>query len=278
MAVRRLNHAVLYVRDLASSVDFYTDTLSASRSPWRVPGRAAFLRAKGTANDHDLGLFAVPDGQLPDGRYLGLYHLAWEVGTLAELAEVRERLAARQRARRRQRPPSIKVAVRQGPERHRVRGHVARAGRGLGRGDGLRRHDPAARPGGGDRPLGRPGHRRRSRLGHLIGSAAARSTARSRTAAQRARCTTRDRRRRPADGDRTAAFSKRAKQAIRLCRRLWHRQSLEAGCWLAGVQPSIVARRQRGSERWLAWPTLRWSDRPRSRCPAWLAEILAAWC
>jgi catechol 2,3-dioxygenase-like lactoylglutathione lyase family enzyme len=27
MAVRRLNHAVLYVRDLAASVDFYTDAL-----------------------------------------------------------------------------------------------------------------------------------------------------------------------------------------------------------------------------------------------------------
>jgi catechol-2,3-dioxygenase len=94
MAVRRLNHAVLYVRDLASSVAFYTDTLG-FEVRMEIPGRAAFLRAKGTANDHDLGLFAVPDGQLPEDRYLGLYHLAWEVGTLAELAEVRDRLVAR---------------------------------------------------------------------------------------------------------------------------------------------------------------------------------------
>ncbi len=94
MAVRRLNHAVLYVRDLAASVDFYTDTLGFEIA-MEIPGRAAFLRAKGTANDHDLGLFAVPDGQLAEGRYLGLYHLAWEVGTLAELASVRERLTAR---------------------------------------------------------------------------------------------------------------------------------------------------------------------------------------
>ena len=94
MAVRRLNHAVLYVRDLASSVDFYTDTLGFEIA-LEIPGRAAFLRSKGTANDHDLGLFAVPDGQAPAGSYLGLYHLAWEVGTLAELAEVRERLTAR---------------------------------------------------------------------------------------------------------------------------------------------------------------------------------------
>ncbi len=57
-----------------------------------IPGQAAFMRAQGTANDHDLGLFAVPDGVPQQGRYLGLYHLAWEVGTLAELAEVRAKL------------------------------------------------------------------------------------------------------------------------------------------------------------------------------------------
>ena len=94
MPVRRLNHAVLYVRDLAATVDFYAATLGFEIA-MEIPGRAAFLKAPGTANDHDLGLFAVPDGQQPAGSYLGLYHLAWEVGTLAELADVRERLAAR---------------------------------------------------------------------------------------------------------------------------------------------------------------------------------------
>jgi catechol-2,3-dioxygenase len=94
MAVRRLNHAVLYVRDVASSVSFYQETLGFEVA-MEIPGRAAFLRAPGSANDHDLGLFGVPDGQLTEGRYLGLYHLAWEVGSLTELAEVRARLAAR---------------------------------------------------------------------------------------------------------------------------------------------------------------------------------------
>jgi catechol-2,3-dioxygenase len=94
MAVRRLNHAVLYVKDLASSVDFYTDALGFEVRT-EIPGRAAFLRAPGTTNDHDLGLFSVPEGQLPAGAYIGLYHLAWEVGTLADLAGIRERLAAR---------------------------------------------------------------------------------------------------------------------------------------------------------------------------------------
>jgi catechol-2,3-dioxygenase len=96
MPVRRLNHAVLYVRDLASTVSFYRDTLG-FQIRTEVPGRAAFLRAPGSANDHDLGLFeaagAAPAAGGPVSR-IGLYHLAWEVGTLADLAEVREKLAA----------------------------------------------------------------------------------------------------------------------------------------------------------------------------------------
>jgi catechol-2,3-dioxygenase len=93
MAVRRLNHAVLYVADLAAAVGFYTDALGFEVRT-EIPGVAAFLRAPGSANDHDLGLFEAADGVAPQGRYLGLYHLAWEVGTLAELAEVRQRLTA----------------------------------------------------------------------------------------------------------------------------------------------------------------------------------------
>jgi catechol-2,3-dioxygenase len=94
MAVRRLNHAVLFVRDLGATTDFYCDTLGFEVRT-QIPGRAAFLRAPGSANDHDLGLFEVAGGAAPQGDYLGLYHLAWEVGTLAELAEIRERLTAR---------------------------------------------------------------------------------------------------------------------------------------------------------------------------------------
>jgi catechol-2,3-dioxygenase len=97
MAVRRLNHAVLYVNDLASAVDFYTATLGFEIRA-EMGGRAAFLRAPGSANDHDLGLFAL-DGSAPipgdAAPRTGLYHLAWEVGTLAELDEARQRLAAR---------------------------------------------------------------------------------------------------------------------------------------------------------------------------------------
>jgi catechol-2,3-dioxygenase len=93
MAVRRLNHAVLYVNGLDREVDFYTSTLGFEVRT-RIPGRAAFLRAPGSANDHDLGLFDIGTGRAPERpERPGLYHLAWEVGTLAELVEARARLA-----------------------------------------------------------------------------------------------------------------------------------------------------------------------------------------
>jgi catechol-2,3-dioxygenase len=91
MAITRLNHAVLYVSDLERSVAFYTDVLGFTHLHELTPpgfGGAAFLRAPGSTNDHDLGLFAMGPGTPPSpaGRTtVGLYHLAWEVDTLAEL-------------------------------------------------------------------------------------------------------------------------------------------------------------------------------------------------
>ena len=93
MAVRRLNHAVLYVSDLARVVDFYRYALG-FEVRMEIPGRAAFLRSPDSANDHDLGLFERAGGVAPPENYVGLYHLAWEVGTLAELADIRQRLSA----------------------------------------------------------------------------------------------------------------------------------------------------------------------------------------
>jgi catechol-2,3-dioxygenase len=91
MPIQRLNHAVLYVRDVDRSVAFYTDVLG-FRVKAALPG-AAFLQAEGSRNDHDLGLFAVGEaaGASTAGRTsVGLYHLAWEVDTLAELRRVAE--------------------------------------------------------------------------------------------------------------------------------------------------------------------------------------------
>ena len=95
MPVQRLNHAVLYVRDVARSVAFYTDVLG-FRVVTDIAGRAAFLQAEGSSNDHDLGLFALgaQAGDSGAGRStVGLYHLAWEVDTLGELERISTRLA-----------------------------------------------------------------------------------------------------------------------------------------------------------------------------------------
>jgi len=94
MGVTRLNHAVLFVRDVDRSVAFYRDVMGfrvVNMTPEGFHG-AAFLQAPESTNDHDLGLFAIGDRAGPSlaGRAtVGLYHLAWEVDTLDTL----ERLA-----------------------------------------------------------------------------------------------------------------------------------------------------------------------------------------
>src|SRR3954452_5020261 len=87
MAIHRLNHAVLYVRDVERSVAFYRDVLGFDVI-LRMGEQAAFLRAAGSTNDHDLGLFGIgaAASASPAGRSsVGLYHLAWEVDTLRDL-------------------------------------------------------------------------------------------------------------------------------------------------------------------------------------------------
>lgn len=96
MAIHRLNHAVLYVRDTARSVAFYRDVLGFEVVGEMGGGAAAFLRAAGSQNDHDLGLFAIGGTAGPSaaGRStVGLYHLAWEVDTLRDLEQLAAALA-----------------------------------------------------------------------------------------------------------------------------------------------------------------------------------------
>jgi len=98
MAIHRLNHAVLYVRDASASAEFYSEVLGFRRLPFEFPG-AVFMQAPDSHNDHDLGLFSIGEGagESPAGRgAVGLYHLAWEVDTLADLAEIAKRLVDHQ--------------------------------------------------------------------------------------------------------------------------------------------------------------------------------------
>jgi len=96
MPVQRLNHAVLYVRDAERSAAFYEEALGFVRL-MEMP-KAVFMRAPGSTNDHDLGLFGIGDQAAPSpaGRSsVGLYHLAWEVDTLDELERLAQLLSER---------------------------------------------------------------------------------------------------------------------------------------------------------------------------------------
>lgn len=96
MPVTRLNHAVLYVRDLERTREFYENVLGFKAVV--VISGGAFYQAPGSTNDHDLATFEIGAGAGPStaGRStVGLYHLAWEVDTLAELARIRGLLQER---------------------------------------------------------------------------------------------------------------------------------------------------------------------------------------
>ena len=101
MAIHRLNHAVLYVRDVARSVAFYRDVLGFTLKH-EIPasggfGGGAFLQAPDSTNDHDIAFFGIGGqaGASQAGRStVGMYHLAWEVQTLDDLEDYQHRLAA----------------------------------------------------------------------------------------------------------------------------------------------------------------------------------------
>ncbi len=90
IGLRRLQHLVLWVADVERSVRFYRDVLGFEVTK-RYPS-AAFLKIPGTADDHHLGLFEQTGVGRPDERAARMYHAAWEVGELTDLARARRRL------------------------------------------------------------------------------------------------------------------------------------------------------------------------------------------
>ena len=91
MAIRRLNHAVLYVRDATRAAAFYREVLGFEVVA-DLGGQAVFLRADGSDNDHDLGLFSVGERPSAPAHAPGLYHLAWQVPTIEDFLAMRARL------------------------------------------------------------------------------------------------------------------------------------------------------------------------------------------
>jgi catechol-2,3-dioxygenase len=85
--VARLNHAVLYVRDATRVAEFYGRVFGFEVVESAFGGRAVFLRSANGENHHDLGLFSVGEAAPRPARgSVGLYHLAWEVPTIEDLA------------------------------------------------------------------------------------------------------------------------------------------------------------------------------------------------
>lgn len=95
VTITRLNHVVLYVRDARKSLAFYEGVLDFK--PTAPPtDRGVFLRASGSENHHDIALFSIgADAPGPTkGQQVGMYHAAFEVQSIDDLAQARERLIA----------------------------------------------------------------------------------------------------------------------------------------------------------------------------------------
>jgi catechol-2,3-dioxygenase len=89
----RLNHAVLFVAELDRAEEFYTNVFGMVVAAREPRANAAFLRLPRSGNHHDLGLFGVGADAAPRRRgAIGLYHLAWQLDTVEELAAARQAL------------------------------------------------------------------------------------------------------------------------------------------------------------------------------------------
>jgi catechol-2,3-dioxygenase len=89
----RLNHAVLFVADLERAERFYSEVFGMQVVAREPRANAVFLRLPRSGNHHDLGLFGVGPLAPPKRRGgIGLYHLAWQLDTIDELAAARRAL------------------------------------------------------------------------------------------------------------------------------------------------------------------------------------------
>lgn len=91
----QLNHAVLKVRDLDRAIAFYHDVFGFVEIA-RAGRHMAFMRAAGSSNHHDLGFLALGARavEAPE-QAVGLFHIAWQVPTIEDLAIARASLIER---------------------------------------------------------------------------------------------------------------------------------------------------------------------------------------
>lgn len=82
----RLGHLVIRVRDLERSQEFYTQVLGLEVKG-RGGDRMVFFRSNPDV-DHDLAIMQISaDAAPPDPDRVGLYHFAYELGSIEELKD-----------------------------------------------------------------------------------------------------------------------------------------------------------------------------------------------
>ena len=88
-----LGHVVYYVRDLETSLGFYTEAVGLRVVGRLFNGRAALLT--GGRTHHELLVIEVGEAQGPSqGKQIGLFHVGWKIGeSLEELKQARDRIA-----------------------------------------------------------------------------------------------------------------------------------------------------------------------------------------
>ncbi len=84
--IKRLNHAVLWVNDVARSAEFYQNVLGFTEVE-RMGDFACFMRGSASDNHHDLAVMRAQGPSPVRPGATGLYHLAWQVETIEELVE-----------------------------------------------------------------------------------------------------------------------------------------------------------------------------------------------
>ncbi|MAT63112.1 MAG: glyoxalase [Dehalococcoidia bacterium] len=95
MSIIGMNHAVLYVRDARVHKEFYSRILGFTTNIEDRNGQFVFMRAPNSNNHHDVAFFSIGGDAFSSNagqKSVGLYHIAWEVETLAELEEVKTTL------------------------------------------------------------------------------------------------------------------------------------------------------------------------------------------
>lgn len=97
MSIKGMNHAVLYVRDARAHQRFYRDVLDFETMIEEPNGQFVFMRGPTSPNHHDIAFFTIGTDAGPSAAgssTVGLYHIAWEVGTLDELITMQTKLEA----------------------------------------------------------------------------------------------------------------------------------------------------------------------------------------